>query len=88
MKTLFITLCCVMLLSGAAFARDTYVRGQAPRDSTSVEPPRRTNPHYTRNDNSPTKGNTNPNTGAQERKSPDPYAPQYGKQYNRPAYRY
>ena len=87
MRTSIITLIFVLLLSGVAFAGNTYARGQAQRDSTYAEPRYRTAPNDTRsNDNYSTKGNTDPSRPG--RKGPDPYDKRYSNQYNRPSYGY
>ena len=86
MKTSIITLVLLLILSGVAFAGDTYVRGYAQRDSTYAEPRYRTAPNDARNENSSAKGDTN--LGRPGRKNPDPHDRRYSNQYNRPSYGY
>jgi len=85
MKILIIAVSCIMLLSGAAFAGDAYVRGPIKRDG-ATDPYYRTIPGQPRNDNSATQGKANPSSGKQEKKGPDPYDSRYNSQYNRPRY--
>ena len=81
MKTSILALAFLMLLAGTAFARDVYVNGYTKNDGTRVESYNRTSPNNTRNDNWSTKGNTNPYTGQQGTKSPDPYGSGYNNRY-------
>ena len=85
MKSLVIALNCIMLLAGAAFAREPSMRGQTQRDGTYGDPFYRASPNQSRNDARSTQGKANP-SGKQEKKGPDPYDTRYGNQYNRPRY--
>ena len=59
---------------------DTHVRGYTRQDGTYVEPHYRTDSNNTKYDNYSTKGNTNPYTGQQGYKNPEP-----DNQYNIPS---
>ena len=85
MRTLAIALSVIMLLAGAAFARDPYVRGHTKRDGSYGDPFYRVSPNQARNDARSTQGNAN-QSGKQEKKGPDPYDKRYSNQYNRPRY--
>jgi hypothetical protein len=53
----------VLLVSGAAFAKDTYVQGYTRKDGSYVQPHHRTSPDSNPYNNYSTTGNTNPYTG-------------------------
>ena len=61
----------LVVLSNAAIA-DTHVRGYTRQDGTYVEPHYRTDSNNTKYDNYSTKGNSNPYTGEQGYKNPEP----------------
>ena len=85
MRTLIIALSFIMLLAGAAFAKDPYVRGSIKRDGAYADPYYKTIPNQTRNDSKSTQGKGNP-PDKQEKKGPDPYDNRYSNQYHRPRY--
>lgn len=59
----FIVLAALILVSGFAEAKDTYVHGYTKSNGTYVEPHYRTAPDNTMMNNYSTQGNTNPYTG-------------------------
>jgi len=85
MRTCIIALSCILLLAGAAFAKDPYGRGYTKRDGVYADPYYTPIPNQTRNDTRATQGKVPP-SGKQEKKGPDPYDNRYSNQYHRPRY--
>lgn len=69
MKKLVIALA---LISGTAIAADERVEGYMRRDGTYVQPSHRTTPDNSLHNNYSTQGNTNPYTGREGTRNPDP----------------
>lgn len=80
----------LLVLTGTAFARDTYVQGYVRKDGTYVQPHYRTAPDRNPYNNYSTQGNTNPYTGQSGTRNPydvqRQYAPAPQQRYPSPNY--
>ena len=82
MRILPVALIFVMLMAGAALAKDTYTRGHARIDRAYAEPHQRVVQNNTRNDSWSTKGSTNTYTGQSGKGNPNHYDLRFNNQYS------